>query len=200
MKKQKWQIVGVCLTWLLVSLAMSTAADGARLGETDTTGRTVVIWISIDGVRPDYIERSETPVKDWVMSYGEFNGTTAAHHASGYDGRLTDRERIQIVLDTWRDDEAAEPVQLLMGYMDHPDKTGHLHGPDGPEIEFSMKKMDEHMSTFVEEALTLFRERMEPEDALYLLVTSDHGMSTVHTAVNPYALTGISREESDGEP
>ncbi len=261
-------------------LMTAGAAIGAQSEGPDSSGNTVVIWISIDGVRPDYIERSETPffdrmmregayslalepvfpsltfpnhasqatgrtvdghgipmnaffdrearrhysfpglpelllaepiwtvaerqgrrtiVKDWVMSYGEFDGTAAAYHGARYDGRLADRERIQIVLDTWRKDDNEEPVRLLMGYMDHPDKIGHRYGPDSPEIEASMEKMDEHMSTFMEEALEIFRERMSPEDSLYLLVTSDHGMSTVHTAVNPYVLTGVSREESDGE-
>lgn len=280
MNKQKKQWIGVFWIPLIVAIAMVTMASKAQSEESGSSGKAVVIWISIDGVRPDYLERSETPffdrmmsegayslalepvfpsltfpnhasqatgrnvdghgipmnafydrekgrefsfpglpellmaepiwtvaerqgrrtvVKDWVMSYGEFDGTAAAYHAARYDGRLEDRERIQIVLDTWRQDESDEPVQLLMGYMDHPDQIGHRFGPDGEEVEASMAKMDEHMSTFMDEALSLFRDRMSPEDSLYLLVTSDHGMSEVHTTVNPYILTGVSREESDGE-
>lgn len=266
--------------WLAGALIAFGAGFGVRAETSSTDGRNVVIWISIDGVRPDYIERAETPffdrmmaegayslglspifpsltfpnhasqatgrtvdghgvpmnaffdrelgehfsfpglpellqaepiwtvaerqgrrtvVKDWVMSYGEFDGMAAAHHGRRYDARLTDMERIQLVIDTWSQDDSDQPVQLLMGYMDHPDKIGHRHGPDGPEIEESMALMDIKMTAFMEQAMELFKERMAPEDTLYLMVTSDHGMSTVHTVVNPYTLTGIDREESDGE-
>jgi predicted AlkP superfamily pyrophosphatase or phosphodiesterase len=243
-------------------------------------GRTVVIWISIDGVRPDYLDRSPTPffdrmhaegafsaglapvfpsltfpnhvsqatgrtvdghgvpmnafydsrmrrefsfpgqprllqaepiwttaerqgrrtiVIDWVMSYGQYRGTAAAHHGDRYDGRLSDMERIQVVIDTWKSDSSDQPAQLLMGYMDHPDKIGHQFGPDAPEIAESMTWVDGKMQAFMDQALELFRERMNPEDTLYLLVTSDHGMSTIHHTVNPYELTGVSRQDADGK-
>ena len=239
--------------------------------------RTVVVWISIDGVRPDYLARGELPffdmlardgaasgalapifpsltfpnhvsqatgvtvdrhgvplnsfydterdreyfypgfpsllqaepiwttaqrqgrrvaVYDWVLSHRQEDEHAASYFGDRYDSDLTDRERLQIVLDTWRKDRDEQPLQLLMGYMVTPDKIGHEFGPDAPEVESAMKKMDEHLSWFMRQALRIFNRRMDPEhDELYLIITSDHGMSTVHTVVNPREMTGITRME-----
>lgn len=259
--------------WLAMGLGISTAV-------TPDTGRAVVIWVSIDGVRPDYLDRTETPVFDrlraegawssglapvfpsltfpnhasqatgvlpgrhgiimngffdraegrdfnfpgaprllesepiwitaerqgrrtavfdWVFSYGEYEGTTPSYHAERYSGNISDRERLQLMLDAWQLDSHSEsPLQLLMGYMVTPDTVGHQYGPDSVEIDESIQQADAELGDFWEEALTLFKQKMGPNDELYLLVTSDHGMSTVHTVVNPYLLSGLSREEADG--
>ncbi len=264
-----------CFMLLAVWLATSVAV----IATPPDSGRAVVIWISIDGVRPDYLDRAETPafdrlraegawssglapvfpsltfpnhasqatgvlpgqhgivmnsfydraagrefnfpghprllqaepiwitaerqgrrtaVFDWVHSYGEYAGTTPAYHADHFRGALSDRERLQLVLDAWQLDTGSDqPLQLLMGYMMTPDAVGHQYGPDSPEIDETMAQADAELGVFLDEAITLFDERRDPHDQLYVLVTSDHGMSEVHTVVNPYLLSGLSREEAD---
>jgi predicted AlkP superfamily pyrophosphatase or phosphodiesterase len=248
------------------------AADGAP--------RAVVVWISIDGVRPDYLERADTPffdrmmregayslalapmfpsltfpnhvaqstgapasvhgvplnsfydriadrsyfypgfarilqaepiwntaerqgrrtaVYDWVLSHQQRGPHATSFSGSGYDAALSDKDRIRPLLNAWRKDEAREPLRLLMGYMVAPDKVGHESGPDAPEMAEVMREMDRHIYWFTQQAIRLFERRMGPNDELYILVTSDHGMSTVHTAVNPRELTGLSREEDAGD-
>ncbi len=245
------------------------------------SSRPVVAWISIDGIRPDYIARSETPffdrmmaegayslehevifpsltfpshvsqatgvtvgqhgipmnsfydralqrefsfpgqsflleaepiwvtaerqgrraaVYDWVLSYGAFDDVSPDIQGRGYAGYLDDHGRLQQVIDAWQNDQPdPAPLQLLMGYMDNPDQIGHRFGPDSPEIEASMALMDQYIAEFAEEALRLFHKTKADGDEFYLLITSDHGMSKVHTAVNPYALADVDREEANSD-
>lgn len=241
--------------------------------------RTVVIWISIDGVRPDYFDRASLPffemarrqgaysdalapvfpsltfpnhvsqatgttvdqhgvpmnsfydteherffsypgrqyllqsepiwttaerqgrrtaILDWVLSYRQTGDYTAAYFGDGYKHGISDRRRIQRILDTWRRDRNKQPLQLFMGYMVTPDKVGHEFGPDAPEIAQAMRGVDADLTRFTRQALRLFHRRMDPEhDVLYLIITSDHGMSEVHTGVNPRRIAGISSEEAE---
>jgi len=239
---------------------------------------TVVAWISIDGVRPDYPERSDTPffdklknegayshqlepifpsltfpshvsqatgvkveqhgvplnsfyvrerdrifhypgfpsllqaepiwttaarqgvrvaVHDWVMSHSQTGTHTAAYFRDKYDQSLSCRDRLGLLKETWMQDQHEEPLRLIMGYMDTPDKLGHQYGPDAQEIAHGMKDMDRFMADFLESALDKFNEDKQPGDQFYLMVTSDHGMSTVQTAVHPERVAGLDDSEED---
>lgn len=238
--------------------------------------RTVVVWISVDGVRPDYLTRNDLPffnrmmeegayslalapvfpsmtfpshvsqatgvtadrhgvpmnsffdternrryfyppfaflleaepiwttaqrqglraaVYDWVLSHRQSGEHAAAYFGERYDDSMTDKQRVQLLERVWRKDRGSPPLQLIMGYQVMPDKVGHEFGPDAPEVDESMRVADEHIAWLTERVITRFQRRMRPDDRLYVIVTSDHGMSEVHTVVNPLLLTGIDREE-----
>lgn len=264
--------------FLLVALALLSAACGPRLYERPGSdeGRTVVVWISIDGIRPDYIARGNTPffdrmmsegayslahvpifpsltfpshvsqatgttvdrhgvplnsfhdmeaersffypgsprllgaepiwntaqrqgrrtaVFDWVMSYKQDGDAAASYFNESFDGSLRDRDRIRPILNAWRNDRDRRPLQLLMGYMILPDQVGHEFGPESPEVVYATEQSDADMDWLLDQAIRIFERRMSPEDELIIMVTSDHGMSEVHTMVNPRVLTGISTDE-----
>jgi hypothetical protein len=143
------------------------------------------IWITAkrQGIR--------TAVTDWVLSHAQAGPVRTDYFGERYDTRLGDRERIQVLLDIWKKDTKAVPLQLLMGYADGPDKAGHTYGPDAPEIAVTMKEMDQLMSDVFDQVMALFTNRMAKNDTLYLFITTDHGMATVHTLVNPTRLTGV---------
>lgn len=281
-KRQAHCIPSGVMGALLLVASLWLTACGVRPYDPPADGqpRTVVIWISIDGVRPDYFERARTPffdrlmaegayslalapmfpsltfpnhtsqatgvpvaehgvplnsfhdrelkrsfsypgqptlldaepiwttaqrqgrrvaVFDWVLSHNQTGPDAAAFFGTGYDGSLSDRDRIRPLLGAWRRDRDSDPLQLLMGYMPRPDQVGHAFGPDSREIGVTMRETDSILSGFTRQAIHLFERRMNPEDELYLILTSDHGMSPVHTAVNPRILTGISREEDQDD-
>lgn len=266
------QLAGMAGLVLLISGCGPRPYEPALDGEP----RTVIMWVSIDGVRPDYFERAHTPtfdrliaegafspalapifpsmtfpnhvsqstgvtvdrhgvplnsffdrdrdrrffypglpflleaepiwntatrqglrvaVYDWVLSHRQEGANAAAYFGEKYDDNTTDRERIQQLLDTWRRDRHTQPLQLIMGYQVTPDKVGHEFGPDATEVDDSMQLMDRHVAKLVKDGLRLFRRRMQPNDVFYLILTSDHGMSEVHTVVQPHLLTGVTREE-----
>ncbi len=255
---------------LLALLTVVLAAVSLR-GETNV-GQTTLVWVSLDGIRPDYLDRAETPFFDRLAAEGAFSRelqplfptlTFAAHasKATGapvekhgipgnafYDSRRdrsygypnlpwlleaeplwntaarqgvvalvfgwplshrqtgknqaryfdpaynreeSDRQRLFRLLDTWRKHTDPEPLRLLMGYGVGPDTAGHRYGPDAEETARAMENADRLMARFEEGMLALWNARRQPGDALLLFVTSDHGMSPVHTLVNLRLSAGL---------
>jgi len=140
-------------------------------------------------------------VHDWVMSHGQEGEVTSAYFGERYDGSLKDEERLQLLIDIFeQDDPSAEgPLQLIMGYMVQPDKTGHAYGPDAPEIANTMIETDAKLGAFAERMIKRFDEISDPGDVLYLFVTTDHGMSEVYHLVNLSILAGIGEHGDEGE-
>lgn len=253
------------LVILVALIAIPAPADS-------TTGRTTLVWISLDGIRPDYLDRADTPFFDQLAKNGAYSRehkplfpslTFSAHVAKAtgapvekhgisgnafYDNRrdrsygypnvpwlleaepvwttatrqgvttavfgwplshrqsgkhraryfdpafnrdLNDRQRLFHLLDTWRKHDDPEPLRLLMGYGIGPDAAGHRHGPDAKETADAMAVADRLMATFEQGMLALWQARRGPDDILYLWVTSDHGMSAVHTLVNLRRCAGL---------
>ena len=267
--------LGLALLLVLVGCAAWRDRTGAA-GES----RAVVVWISVDGVRPDYLDRTElaffrrmmeegayslalapvfpsmtfpshasqatgvtvdrhgipmnsffdtargrryayppfgflleaepiwttaqrqglrVAVHDWVLSHRQSGAYAAAYSGDRYDDRMTDRQRVERLERVWRKDTGRPPLQLVMGYQVMPDKVGHEFGPNAPEVDASMRATDAHLDWMAEQAVRIFRRRMRRGDVLYFIVTSDHGMSEVHTVVHPLLLAGVDREEEREE-
>ncbi len=259
---------GALILCLCVLLAPFAAAADA--------GRTTVVWISIDGLRHDYLERASTPTFDRLMQQGAFtrrlvpgfpsltfpmhvtkatgvppgrHGITSnrfydarrsrtynfppwanlvesetlwaaatrqglrvavhdwplAHAQTGkyatayflerFDGALSDRERLEALLERWEADlremPDAEPLRLLATWIGEPDVAGHRVGPDAPGIGEAIAATDALLGEFLAKSLGLWAERAGENDAFVLALTTDHGMSAVHTLVHPVRVLGL---------
>lgn len=237
----------------------------------------VVLWISLDGIRPDYLDRAETPffdkiraqgawsmettpvfptltfpthvsqatgvpverhgitansfydnrtgltlrfpgdsklleaeaiwktasrqgirtaVIDWPLSHAQTGDVTADYFGERYERNIPDQERIRRLLNIWQNDKGERPLQLLMGYSESPDRQGHAYGPDSPEVDAAVRDMDALMAQVWERAIEIHRRRRSSErDPLFLVISSDHGMSAVHTLVHPGNLTGLGEKQ-----
>lgn len=140
------------------------------------------IWLtaSRQGVR--------TAVWDWPLSHAQRGTVRAEYFGSRFIPTLSDRERVDALLDAWRHDlehRANEPpLRLLMGYIVGPDAAGHQFGPDAQEPLEQTMAADALLRHLHDEALALWERRRTPADDFVFLVTTDHGMSPVHTLVN----------------
>lgn len=242
------------------------------LAPSEAPGRTVVVWVSVDGVRPDYLERAPTPfldrlmeegafsaelipifpsltfpshvsqatgvkvadhgiplnsffdqetgrfhsfpndsslleaepiwltaqrqgirtaVVDWPLSYAQFGEVRTDYHSESYDQSLSDRERIQRLADVYEVDMGEPPLRLLMGYIVGTDKAGHQYGPDADEMVPEMERVDQVLADFFAQFTRRFEGRMNPDDELIFIITTDHGMGPVEHLVNLEALAGI---------
>jgi len=259
------------IAWALPGCAEDSAPGTAR-DAGQHAGRTVVVWISIDGFRPDYLERVPTPtldrliregayslshepvfpsltfpshvsmvtgvtpgvhgipgnsyydtvdgetrryppeaalldaeaiwitaerqgvrtgVKDWPVSHAQTGDVRASHFGTGYVGSLSDDVRLRQVIDVWSNDTDEPPLQLLMGYAVATDRPGHRYGPDAPEMDDAIAETDALLQRFLDQVMTVWNEKHGPQDTLYIVITSDHGMSEVHSMVNPFHLLGV---------
>lgn len=237
--------------------------SGFGSSSTTGSGNTTVFLISVDGIRPDYFERSETPfldtflnegafslevippfpsvtfsshatiatgvlaadhgvtansfydtetgeryrfagdqallqaepfwttatrqgirtlVLDWVKSHNQTGPHATAYFGASYTRGLADEERIQRVLDTWRSDDASaggDPLRFILAYSESPDSEGHRYGPDAPEIETRMAELDRFLEQSFAEVRELWQRDAGPNDTLYIILLSDHGMAPV---------------------
>jgi predicted AlkP superfamily pyrophosphatase or phosphodiesterase len=258
----------------------ATAQDGER--RVAPPVRTVV-WISIDGIRPDYLDRVETPfldklvregassrefvpvfpsltfpshvsqatgaktkqhgvpgnsfidtsnwrvhrypwdsqllraepiwntatrqgvrtaVYDWPLSHSQRGEHASAYHGQRYIRGMSDQERLTMLLDSWDRDKITirqserrlPPLRLLMGYGVGPDSLGHQHGPDADPPAEKMTEVDAMLRGAMDRIIMLWEDQRRPNDELYFILTTDHGMSEVHSLVNLEALAGLTEE------
>lgn len=133
-------------------------------------------------------------VLDWPLAHAQRPPHAAAYFGDRFDQALSDRERLDALLDLWATDQAdwgQAPLRLLATWIGDPDRAGHQYGPDAPEIAGVMQETDRLLSDFVSRAQTIWQQRAHAEDALVLAITTDHGMSPVHTLVNLARLLGL---------
>lgn len=154
-------------------------AEASRLGSEP-------IWITAErqGVR--------AAVFDWPVSHSQVGDVTASYFNSGYNPRIPDEPRMLQPLEAWADDSGSPPLRLVMGYAVATDSPGHQYGPDAPEMIGVIREADALVGRFVDRMMEIARAKLEEDDELYLIITTDHGMSTVHRAVNPELLLGLS--------
>ena len=150
------------------------------------------IWLTAarQGVR--------TLVFDWPLSQKQSGTVHDDYFDTAFDDKPTDTERLDRLLDAWRQDDesgragsAGGPLRLLMGYVTGTDPVGHRFGPDAPEIAAELQKLDGEMGTFADKALALWKRHAGPADRFYLLLTTDHGMSRVTEDVNFEKMLGL---------
>lgn len=267
---------------LLLVAAPCAVAQATPPATSPSDGKAVVVWINVDGLRGDYVERADAPflqrlaaegayttklapifpsltfpthlamatgrgveghgvpgnsfydrttgetlhfppqsslvrieaiwntaarqgvraaVVDWPMSHQqEGQAHPAAYYGQRFDGSLTDRQRLENLLTIWRDDNAgrgeAPPLRLLMGYASHVDTVGHHAGPTSDETMRAVREVDALLQDAFEAAVVEFEKTMGPADELYFIVTTDHGMSSVHARVNLPLLLGEAWDEA----
>jgi predicted AlkP superfamily pyrophosphatase or phosphodiesterase len=144
--------------------------------------------------------RSE--VWDWPLSQDETKlpaGTSRASvfDPSGtFDADETDADRLEKLVDAYRKDfenpDNKEPLRLLMGYAYAIDHAGHGSGPESEKTTQAAHEVDQLVEKTVGEVAEIFKQHMHPDqgDALYVLITTDHGMDTIKTLVNLKWLMG----------
>lgn len=249
----------------------------SAFGLAEAGPRNTVLWISVDGLRPDYLDRAETPfldrlreegayssevwpvfpsvtfashvsqatgvkpekhgvtgnsfydsrtrliyrypgdaalleaepiwitaprqgirtaVLDWPLGHSQRGPVTSDYFGEEFERGLEDEARLARLLDVWENDEKEEPLQLIMGYVTSPDSDGHRHGPDAPEVTDAVERMDGILSRAFHRAFGIWKKsKPGPDDRLFLVITSDHGMTEVTTVIQPGNLTGLEGRE-----
>lgn len=153
------------------------------------------IWLTAQrqGVR--------TAVLDWPLSFAQKGAIRTEIFDEKFDSAMPDEQRLNRLLDAWSASLAkADPVplHLLMGYIIATDKPGHNNGPDSPEILQAMIMLDAQLTKFSERAVELWkRQRKTPEDRLFFVFSTDHGMSTVKTLVSLPRLLNVARRDPE---
>jgi predicted AlkP superfamily pyrophosphatase or phosphodiesterase len=86
-----------------------------------------------------------------------------------YDEAITDRQRVDTVLDWLRRPAAIRP-RLITLYFDVVDTAGHRHGPDSPEVNAALQQVDADIAR-LRAGLARLGQRAN------LVIVADHGMA-----------------------
>lgn len=104
----------------------------------------------------------------WIGSEAEIAGVRPTFWKK-YDYSIPFERRLDELLGWLRLPPAERPAVIVF-YLEETNSTGHMHGPDSPEIAAAIKLSDGRIATML---ARLREEKIEPN----LLIVSDHGMT-----------------------
>lgn len=108
----------------------------------------------------------------WPGSEARIHGVRPTHWKV-YDGDVPHAERVQQVLD-WVDLPEEERPELITLYFSTVDSAGHRWGPREAPVREALEEIDGHLNDLLDGL-----EARGVLDEIYILLTSDHGMSRV---------------------
>ncbi|WP_266168924.1 ectonucleotide pyrophosphatase/phosphodiesterase [Dyella subtropica] len=93
-------------------------------------------------------------------------------HWRPYDAAVTPDQRVDQVLE-WLDLPADQRPSFLTLYFDDVDHAGHEHGPDSPQVNAALGKVDAALARLVDGL-----KQRQLFDHINLILVSDHGMAS----------------------
>lgn len=95
------------------------------------------------------------------------------YHVYDSANRLSMEERVDSMLAVMRQPKGKRP-QLLMGYMEEPDHSGHVYSPHSKQARQAVEEQDALMERLYEGLMAL-----PYSESIDFIVVSDHGMAVV---------------------
>ena len=141
-----------------------------------TSGSDVLAWYGQNsGIEPIWTTNQKAgggrkSAAEWIGANALFSNqaiTTLQYNHSTPFTELIDR-----FIDMFTSEH--DPINFGAIYFDQPDYTGHLYGPDSNEMDQELQNVDKTLGYLIEQLKShhLF-------DKLNLIVTSDHGMTSI---------------------
>lgn len=109
----------------------------------------------------------------WVGSEANIQNRQASYWKK-YEHNFPFKQRVDTVL-KWLKLPEKERPHLILLYFHEPDSHGHKYGPDSEQIKSKVQYLDSILSY-----LTQGLNRLEHQDKINLIITSDHGMSAIY--------------------
>jgi predicted AlkP superfamily pyrophosphatase or phosphodiesterase len=130
-------------------------------------------------------------VIDWPVSQAQTGQWKSDYFNDHYDTVRTDAQRLDQVVSILKKDPGNPPLRLVMSYMAALDKAGHSYGPeDELHINKQVLDTDATLADFLSSVIAWFDATHPSTDDLYLIVSTDHGMESIHEQVNLDRLLG----------
>ncbi|KAL8568014.1 hypothetical protein ACOMHN_029189 [Nucella lapillus] len=121
------------------------------------------IWVTAER------QNKRTGVHSWPGSAAKIRGYRPSSYTT-YNNSLAFTDRVQTAIQWLRDDVK----DLVLLYVNEPDHTGHVYGPESPQLADKVREMDGILGMILN-AL----EENQLND-VNLIVTSDHGMTDIN--------------------
>ncbi|MDG2334443.1 MAG: ectonucleotide pyrophosphatase/phosphodiesterase [Myxococcota bacterium] len=131
----------------------------------------------------------------WVGSRNAWNGVSATYRRKTFDGRVSERAKVDQILE-WVDLPEGDRPGLIMSWWHGADRAGHQFGPDSAEVVEALEEQDAELGR-----LLAGLDARQAWSELTLLVVSDHGMLAVEGSValaERFEAAGISARVQHG--
>nr|CAH8863094.1 unnamed protein product [Trichobilharzia regenti] len=115
----------------------------------------------------------QSAVYFWPGSDTSIKGYLPSYYHTPYNPEISLTKRIDTIVQSL----TSENVTLGLIYYHEPDSQGHISGPDSPEIYNVIRELNHDM----EYLLSLIDKQPGLKASLNIILTSDHGMSSVST-------------------
>lgn len=125
------------------------------------------IWVTNDKAG----QGRSTGCQMWTGCDIKIKGRLPKHFTS-WDGDLSWIIRVDSIINWFKD--PVDPINLGLLYIEEPDETGHMYGPDDPKTAAMVQKLDQLTSYLL---WRLYSEDLL--DKVNLIFTADHGMNAV---------------------
>ncbi|KAJ2995007.1 hypothetical protein HDV02_001133 [Globomyces sp. JEL0801] len=166
--------IATILTLLVVVAGLTRSSEEKQL----------VVLISLDGCRPEYLTRGLTPTLSkwgemqglvtgtafWPGSEAKHNGLRATYWKK-YNASTTIDEQLDWVYE-WLEKPIEQRPSFLAIYISEIDHSGHLEGPDSKLVNDSLVNVDTKLQALYE---GIEKRRILPQTTF--VVVSDHGMA-----------------------
>jgi predicted AlkP superfamily pyrophosphatase or phosphodiesterase len=140
------------------------------------------------GYKPLWVVAEQQNVKSacmfWPTSDAEIGGVRPSYW-SLYDGAFPNEQRVAKVLEWLKLPESERPHFITL-YLSDVDSAGHSFGPDSPQVEQAVGRLDKLVGT-------LWTGIQATRLPINLIVLSDHGMQTTQGFVNLSEYTDLSQ-------
>jgi predicted AlkP superfamily pyrophosphatase or phosphodiesterase len=115
----------------------------------------------------------------WVGSETDWNGRGATHRRAPFDSEVAESAKVDQIL-AWLDLPDGERPRLIMSWWHGADAAGHRSGPGHDETRAALRAQDEELGR-----LLAGLDARAAWDDTTLLLTSDHGMTSVTELFDP---------------
>lgn len=130
-------------------------------------------------------------VIDWPVSNAQTGQWKSDYFTDHYDTVRSDAQRLEQVVAILKKDHGLPPLRLIMSYMAGVDHAGHQFGPeDADNINHAVLQADATIGAFQKSVLAWFDATHAADDELYFIVSTDHGMESIHEQVSLERLLG----------
>jgi predicted AlkP superfamily pyrophosphatase or phosphodiesterase len=130
-------------------------------------------------------------VIDWPVSNAQTGQWKSDYFTDHYDTVRTDAQRLDQVVAILKKDPGNPPLRLIMSYMASVDHAGHSFGPEDAEnMNRAVLNADAALGAFLKSVLAWFDATHSDTDDLYFIISTDHGMETMHEQVSLDRLLG----------
>jgi predicted AlkP superfamily pyrophosphatase or phosphodiesterase len=135
-----------------------------------------------------------TVVDDWPVSQQQqdLTGARSDYYNQDFSKDRNDEVRLDQLVALMNKDVSSDgrPLRLIMTYLVRMDEAGHKYGPESEEVRSALLRTDDLLDEFMRSAIAWFEHNASANDDLYVLISTDHGMTDIHTQVNLERLLG----------